>query len=163
MNSRGNVIMIGTIFVAIALVVLTFIIAIFMSHINSVLYSIKLDMYSMNKSAIIAVNKNITNTDNFSYSKEAYKEEFLKLLKHNYELNDNFSNDKKLITHIDVEEYDVYRKNKKDTFTKKRSSNRVIHTVLKVKVRPIILKEFLENIFVFTVHEDVNLNMVTEY
>ena len=54
-------------------------------------------------------------------------------------------------------------KNKKDTFTKKRSSNRVIHTVLKVKVRPIILKEFLENIFVFTVHEDVNLNMVTEY
>ena len=51
MNSRGNVIMIGTIFVAIALVVLTFIIAIFMSHINSVLYSIKLDMYSMNKSA----------------------------------------------------------------------------------------------------------------
>lgn len=163
MNNKGNIIMIGTIFVALALVVFTFIIAIFMSHINSVLYSIKLDMYSMNKSAIIAVNKNITNIDNFSYSKEAYKEEFLKLLKSNYELNDNFSNDKKLITHIDVEEYEIYKKNKKDAFTRKRTNNRVIHTVLKVKVRPIILKEFLENIFVFTVHEDVNLNMVTEY
>lgn len=163
MNNKGNIIMIGTIFVALALVVFTFIIAIFMSHINSVLYSVKLDMYSMNKSAIIAVNKNITNIDNFSYSKEAYKEEFLKLLKSNYELNDNFSNDKKLITHIDVEEYEIHKKNKRDAYTRKRTNNRVIHTVLKVKVRPIILKEFLENIFVFTVHEDVNLNMVTEY
>ena len=163
MNNKGNIILIGTIFVALALVVFTFIIAIFMSHINSVLYSVKLDMYSMNKSAIIAVNKNITNIDNFSYSKEAYKEEFLKLLKSNYELNDNFSNDKKLITHIDVEEYEIHKKNKRDAYTRKRTNNRVIHTVLKVKVRPIILKEFLENIFVFTVHEDVNLNMVTEY
>mgnify|MGYP004516201309 FL=1 len=163
MNNKGNVLIIGIVFVAIAIVIFTFVIAVFMSHINSVLYSVKLDMYSMNKSAVIAVNKNKANTDRFSYNKNAYKDEFVKLLIKNYELDDNFSNEDKLITHISIEEYEVYNKNKKDNFTKKRCDDRTIHTVLKVKVRPIILKEFLEDIFCFTIHEDVNLNMMTEY
>lgn len=163
MSKKGNVLIIGVIFIAIAIVIFAFIIAVFMSHINSVLYSIKLDMYSMNKSAVIAVNKNIANTDKFSYNKDAYKKEFMKLLIENYKLDDNFSNEDKLITHISVEEYEVYNKNKKDSFTKKRCDDRTIHTVIKVKIKPIILKEFLENIFCFTIHEDVNLNMVTEY
>ena len=163
MNNKGNVLRIGIVFVAIAIVIFTFVIAVFMSHINSVLYSVKLDMYSMNKSAVIAVNKNKANTDRFSYNKNAYKDEFVKLLIKNYELDDNFSNEDKLITHISIEEYEVYNKNKKDNFTKKRCDDRTIHTVLKVKVRPIILKEFLEDIFCFTIHEDVNLNMMTEY
>lgn len=163
MNNKGNVLIIGIVFVAIAIVIFTFVIAVFMSHINSVLYSVKLDMYSMNKSAVIAVNKNKANTDRFSYNKNAYKDEFVKLLIKNYELDDNFSNEDKLITHISIEEYEVYNKNKKDNFTKKRCDERTIHTVLKVKVRPIILKEFLEEIFCFTIHEDVNLNMMTEY
>lgn len=163
MNNKGNVLIIGIVFVAIAIVIFTFVIAVFMSHINSVLYSVKLDMYSMNKSAVIAVNKNKANTDRFSYNKNAYKDEFVKFLIKNYELDDNFSNEDKLITHISIEEYEVYNKNKKDNFTKKRCDDRTIHTVLKVKVRPIILKEFLEDIFCFTIHEDVNLNMMTEY
>ena len=163
MNNKGNVLIIGIVFVAIAIVIFTFVIAVFMSHINSVLYNVKLDMYSMNKSAVIAVNKNKANTDRFSYNKNTYKDEFLKLLIKNYELDDNFSNEDKLITHISIEEYEVYNKNKKDNFTKKRCDERTIHTVLKVKVRPIILKEFLEEIFCFTIHEDVNLNMMTEY
>ena len=113
MNNKGNVLIIGIVFVAIAIVIFTFVIAVFMSHINSVLYNVKLDMYSMNKSAVIAVNKNKANTDRFSYNKNTYKDEFVKLLIKNYELDDNFSNEDKLITHISIEEYEVYNKNKK--------------------------------------------------
>lgn len=134
-----------------------------MSHINNILYNLKLDMYSMNRSAIIAVNKYSTSVDKFSYNVGAYKDEFIKFLKSNYELDENLSNDKKLITSIEIKEYTIYEKGNRDLYTNKTCDVRTIHTVLKVKIRPIILKNFLEDIFVFNVHEDVALNsMKTE-
>lgn len=157
---EGNVLVIGVIFIAIALVIFLFILAIFMSHINSTLYNIKLDMYSLNKTAVIAVNKNKTNVDNFSYNKNTLKNEFVSLLKSNYELDDDLKNNEKLISSISIEEYEVYEKNKKDNYTNQRLDNRVIHTVLKVKIKPIILKSLLEKMFIFEIHEDVNLNMM---
>lgn len=161
-NQNGNVLTIGLIFIAIAIIIFMFVIAVFMSHINSILYNIKLDMYSMNKTAIIAVNKNKANIDNFSYNKNVYKEEFIKLLKSNYNLDDNLKNDDKLITKIDVVEYEIYEDKKKDSYTGNKADGRVIHTVLKIKIKPIILKSVLENLFVFDVHEDVSLNLYTK-
>lgn len=161
-KENGNILTIGLIFVSIAMVIIMFVIAVFMSHINSILYNMKLDMYSMNKSAVIAVNKNKANIDYFSYDKATYQNEFVKLLKSNYDLDDNLRNESKLIYGIEVKEYEIYEKNKKDSYTNTRTDGRVIHTVLKVRIRPIILKDILENIFVFDVHEDVALNMLNE-
>lgn len=162
-NQNGDVLTIALIFIAIALVIFTFIIAVFMSHINNILYNLKLDMYSMNRSAIIAVNKYSTSMDKFSYNVGAYKDEFIKFLKSNYELDENLSNDKKLITSVEIEEYTIYEKGNRDLYTNKMCDTRTIHIVLSVKIRPIILKNYLEDIFVFTVHEDVALSsMKTE-
>lgn len=162
-NQKGDVLTITLIFVAIALIIFTFVIAIFMSHINNVLYNLKIDMYSMNKSAIIAVNKYSTSIDRFSYNIEAYKEEFIKFLKSNYNLNDELSNSEKLITSIEIKEYAIYERGHKDQYTDEICDVRTIHTVLKVKIKPIILKSILEDIFVFTIHEDVALSsMKTE-
>ena len=161
LNQKGNVLIISVIFISIAIIIFTFTIAVFTSHINSILYNLKLDMYSMNRSAIIAVNKNTANIDYFSYDENSYKDEFVKLLKTNYELDESLSNLEKLITSIEIIEYDIYEKRQKDSYTGERCENRVIHTILRVKVKPIILRNVLEDIFVFTVHEDVNLNMMT--
>lgn len=161
-KNQGNVLTIALIFIAIAMIIFLFVIAVFMSHINNILYNIKLDMYSMNRSAILAVNKNRANIDDFSYDKKDYEKEFVKLLKRNYELDDHLMNEKKLIKGIIIEEYEIYEAKQKDGYTGEVLNNRVIHTVLKVKIKPIILKSFLEKIFVFDVHEDVNLNMWNE-
>ena len=159
-NQKGDVLTIASIFIAIALVIFTFVIAVFMSHINNILYNLKLDMYSMNRSAIIAVNKYSTSVDRFSYNVGAYKDEFIKFLKSNYELDENLSNDDKMITSVEIVEYAIYEKGSNDSYTKKACGARTIHTVLKVKIKPIILKSFLEDIFVFSVHEDVALNLM---
>ena len=103
-KNKGNILIIGLVFIAIALVILTFVIAIFMSHINSILYNVKLDMYSMNRSAVVAVNKNVANMDFFTYNKDTYKKEFVNLLKDTYELNEDFSNNSKLITKVEIKE-----------------------------------------------------------
>ena len=76
-KNSGMVVTISTVFIAISIVVFILIVTIFVSHINSVLYNFKIEMYSLNRSAIISVNKNKANIDNFSYDSNTYKKEFI--------------------------------------------------------------------------------------
>ena len=161
MNLRkesGEILTISLIFISIAITIMILILSVFISHVNSILYNLKVDMYALNRSAIISVNKGKSSVDDFSYNMNAYKNEFLKGLKKNYSLNDNLENDDKLISRIKIIEYKIYETGEKDSYTNIRCNNRVVHTILEVKIKPIILKKFFENIFVFTVHEDVVLN-----
>lgn len=157
---RGNTLIIAAIFMAIILTILMFAVAIFTSHVNNTLYNVKLDMYSIARSGIISVNKNQANVGNFKYDVKAYKTEFEKSLKENYKLNEDFENEEKLISKIKILEYKIYKKGEKDNFTKNKTSNRTLHIVLEVKLKPIIFRKLLEKIFVFKIHEDVNLNVV---
>ncbi len=157
---RGNTLIIVTIFMAIILTILIFAVVIFMSHVNNTLYNVKLDMYSIARSGIISVNKNQANVGNFKYDTKTYKKEFEKSLKENYKLNEEFENEEKLISKIKIVEYKIYKKGEKDNFTKSRADDRTLHIVLEVKLRPIIFRKLLEKIFIFKIHEDVNLNVV---
>ena len=156
---KGNILIISVIFIACAIVIILFIATIFMSHVNSILYNMKLEMYSINKSAIIAINKYNTSIDKFSFNKKAYRTYFENAIKENYKLNDNFENENKLISYIKILDYDIYEKGEKDSTTKTKCDDRTIHTVIEVKVKPIIMKDFFENVLKFKIHEDVNLNM----
>ena len=46
-KNSGMVVTISTIFIAIAIVIFILVITIFVSHVNSVLYNFKLEMYSL--------------------------------------------------------------------------------------------------------------------
>ncbi|MBQ9266857.1 MAG: hypothetical protein IJ217_01000 [Clostridia bacterium] len=159
---KGNVLIIFSIFVATFLTILIFVAAIFMSHVNNVLYNFKLDVYSIAKSGIIAVNKNKANTGNFSYDAKTYQKELEKNLRASYDLDENLSNRDKLISKVTLEECKIYTKGQKDAFTKEKTDDTVLHMTLKVKIKPIILRDFLEKIFEFQIHEDVNLNMLKQ-
>ncbi len=158
-KKSGNVVIISMLFIGLAIIIFIFIIAIFMSNVNSVLYGVKTDMYTINKSAVIAVNQNQANIDNFTYNEKEYKKFFVKMLKENYNLNDDLENQNALINKVKIKEYVIYKKGKKDNFTGEKCDDATIHTVLDVKIKPIILQSILKDIFVFTIHEDVNLNM----
>ncbi len=159
---KGNILIIFMIVLAIIIAIFTFVMVIFMSHVNSTLYSLKLDMYSIAKSGIIAVNKNKSNMGTLNYDSKAYKKYFEEALQENYNLNKQLANEDKLISKINIEEYKIYSKGQKDSYTKERCDDETLHILLKVNVRPIILRSFLEKIFVFEIHEDVNLNIVKE-
>ena len=49
---------------------------------------------------------------------------------------------------------------RKDGYTNERCEDTTLHTVVKVKIKPVIMQNVFENIFTYTIHEDVNLNMV---
>ena len=147
-------------FIAIILILFLFIILIFVGEMNSLLYNIKLDMYSINKSAIISVNKGITSRDSFSYDEKEFKECFEKLIKINYNLDESLKNEEKIIESVKIKEYKILSDGKKDKYTNIRVNDTTIHTVIEVKVKPIIMKDMLEKIFTFEIHEDVVLNEV---
>lgn len=157
---KGNVLIIAVIFIAICMMIILFISVIFMSHVNSLLYNLKLEMYSINKAAIIAVNKVRTSIDDFSYNARDYKNHFQDLLRKSYDLNNEFENKDKMIESIKILEYEIYEIGEKDSYTGVNVDDRVIHTVLEIKVKPIIMKKVFEKIFVFKLHEDVNLNLL---
>lgn len=159
-RENGNVVIIAMIFVGIFITIILFIGAVFMSNVNSILHSVKTDMYTINKSAIMAVNKNRANIDDFEYDEKEYKKYFSQMLKKNYDLNDYYENKEKLITKLEIIEYTIYPKGKKDNFTKEKCDDATLHTIVKIKMKPIIMTKMFEDIFTYTIHEDVNLNMV---
>ena len=115
MNKKGNVLIFSTFFIAIVLVIFLFLLMVFISEVNSLLYNIKLDMYSINKSAVISVNKGITSREKFSYDEKTYEDYFVKMLKANYNLDDNLKNKEGIVEAVKIIEYDIYMSGEKDT------------------------------------------------
>jgi hypothetical protein len=157
-SNSGNAFIIALIFTAVILSIFIFIIAIFMSEVGSLLHSIKLDMYSINKSAVIAVNKYQTSLGYFSYSKKDFRENLKSMLMKNYNLDNNLCNKDGIIQQVSIIDCNICKKRTNDPYTKERLKNMTIHSLIKVKVKPIILEEQLSDLFTFYVHEDVILN-----
>lgn len=157
-RENGEILTISILVIAIAITIFIFVLAIFMSHVNTVLYNFKIDMYTLNKSAIISINKGTTSIDDFLYNKSVYKNEFIEGLKRNYDLDENLENKDKLISKVEIIEYDILGDQKRDSYTGKRNNGRTLHSVIQLRIKPIILSDYFEEIFSFTIHEDVALN-----
>ena len=161
MSNDGNSVIIGIIFVAIVIIILFFICTVFIGETNSILYNIKLDMYSINKSAIISVNKGTTSrAKTISYDKNDYLVYFKEMIKKNYNLDDNLINLNGLVQRVDIVDYEIYKKGQKDKYTDKKLQDITIHSVIKVKIKPVLFEELLDEKFVFDIHEDVALDLV---
>ena len=87
---KGNILIVTVFIIAIFVIIILFIATLFMNHVNSILYTFKLEMYSINKAAIFAVNKGRTSIDDFSYNKNVYKKYFEDEIKRQYDLNKEF-------------------------------------------------------------------------
>lgn len=157
-NHKGNSFIISIFIIAIVITIFILVVAIYFGIMNSTIYNIKLDMYSVNKSAILAVNKGITSRKGFSYDIKDYRKYFENQLKTTYNLNDNLENKDGLVQKIEIIEYSILEKGKKDKVTNKKCDGNVIHTHIRVKLKPLILAELIEDSLNFDIHEDVTLN-----
>jgi len=159
-NNKGNAFLIAIIFIVTIIVIFMFVAVIFVCEMNSILYNIKLDMYSINKTAIISVDKGITSRESFSYDLNEYKNQFLKLIKKNYKLDDSFRNSNGVVEEIQLIQYEIIKPRKKDPCTKRKLDDMTIHSVVRVKIKPIFFEELLDQICTFEIHEDVVLNQL---
>ena len=152
-GNKGNTFLIIVCFVAVTVIILFFAVAIYFSQINSILYNIKLDMYSINKSAVISINKGKTSREKFSYDKNEYENYFRQLLMKNYNLDSNLKSQTGLVREIKILEYSFKNTNRKQT-------DNTIHSVVRVSLKPLIFEDWLHELFTFNLEEDVALNKV---
>ena len=160
MSKKGNILIFSVFLIAAVLVIFLFIMLIFISEVNAYVYNFKLDMYSINKSAIISVNKGITTRESFSFDKKTYQEYFEEMLRKNYKLNENLENSNGIIKSVKILEYDIVKAGRKDEYTKQKLRDNTIHSVIKIQVKPIFSIKQLEKLFTFEIHEDVVLNVL---
>ncbi|MGE5329011.1 MAG: hypothetical protein ACM3KR_05870 [Deltaproteobacteria bacterium] len=132
-----------------AVMIVLFAAAVFVNHVNSILYTIKVDMFMINRSAIIALNKDAEAKGMNSINQEEYLKFFRKALQENYGLNEQMESGNKLIERIDIINYDYCTSNEP-----------VIKTEIGVKVIPIVFKKAFKDIFYFKIKQSVKVRKV---
>lgn len=143
-----------------AMFLFLFAVAVFMSHVNSILYTVKVDMFLINRSAILALNRDIEKREISSISRDDYYNYFKKVLEYNYNLDDNLKSGNRLIEQIDILQYEYFTTTTVDNVTGKTISEPTIHAEIGVKVRPIVFKNALADIFYFRIHQDVKVDRI---
>lgn len=151
MNKKGDINIFLMFIITMFMVLIVFITteAIFLNHINSYLHTVKLDMFMINKSACLALNRNYENQELSSINKDEYLKYFRNVLTQNYDLDNNLRNGTKLINKIDILEYEYLNDEK--------TNEPKISATIGVKIEPLVFKELLEDKFYFRIHEDVFL------
>lgn len=139
--------------------VLLFSICVMYINMYSIVYNYKMDLYNLNRSAIVSVNKVEGKYGIYNYDKNVYFQQFKELLKKTYGLNDNLQNSDKFIEKIEILEYDIYTKGSFDNVTHKVVQEDIIHVLTTITYQPIIFKSIFENNCTFTIHNDISIKM----
>ena len=163
-NNKGqsNILLILVLMGFAVMFVFLFAAAVFISHVNSLLYTVKVDMFVINRAAIIALNREIGKKGGSNISRDDYYKYFKKVLQYNYNLDDNLKGGNRFIEQIDILQYEYYTNTVVDNVTGKTINEPTIHAEIGVKVTPIVFKSTFENIFYFRVHQDVKINRILQ-
>lgn len=149
------IVMITIIFII--LIIIFFSAIILLINVYVIVYDYKLNLYNLNRSAIMSVNSIKGSYEIYEYDKNEYLETFRKLLIKQYNLNQDLQHGKKNILKIEIIEYEIYEKGDIDTITNKKINNNTIHVVTNIRYKPIILYFLFENEINFKVHNDISI------
>ena len=160
-NRKGDVsiFIIAITVLIIIMAILMFAVCIMNINMYCIVYNYKMDLYTLNRNAIIAVNKVEGKYGVYKYDEEKYLKQFKELLMKTYKLDDNLSNGSKFIQNIKIKEYKVLEVNDIDPVTKKKLTKDVIHVFTTIEYMPIIFKGLFPNNCVFEVHNDISIKM----
>lgn len=125
----------------------------------SIVYNYKMDLYNLNKSAIMSVNKVEGKFGIYEYNKDRYEEKFLELLKIAYNLNEELKNGNRYIQEVKILEYNIYKSGDVDSCTNKKINEDTIHVVTSITYNPIIFKKLFPNNCTFTIHNDISIKI----
>ena len=75
-------------------------------------------------------------------------------------MDENLKSNDGLVQEVEIIEYKILDEGKRDSVTNKKCTDTTIHSVIKVKVNPLIMKNYLKDASTFEIHEDVVLNKV---
>ena len=130
------------------------------STMNMVLHEIRSDLYLINRNAIFAIQKDLMGED-INY---LYNDELRALIKDgiiaSWNLDNKLKNGQGLIAEANIGQVLVIEEGEIDFVKKELSEELKVHTVIKVKVKPVIFQSLLKDKNEFEFHTDIPIRKI---
>lgn len=160
-NEKGSIIFpVGLMFFLLLIFMILFFIVVSKSTMNMVLHEIRSDLYLINRNAIFAIQKNLMGEDISCL----YEGELTDLIKEgiitSWKLDNKLKNGKGVIEESKIKNITVIEEGEIDPVTREIANNLMVHTVIKVRVKPVILKSLLADKSEFEFHTDISIDKI---
>lgn len=157
-KEKGSSIFTVSVFVSLLLCFMVFFsIVVSKNTINLIIHEAKSDLYLINRNAIFAIQRDLMGEDIESLDEEELEILIKEGMKSSWGLNNRLSNGDGIIKSAQIVEVDVLEEGDWDSITKKEVSNLIVHTVVKIKIVPIIFASILKESYEFNLHEDFKI------
>lgn len=150
--------------------VMVFLILIFMflffiivskSTFNMVLHEIRSDLYLINQNAIFAIQKDLMGEDISCLYEGELETLIADGMKQSWELDTRLQNGQGLIRGAEIKNVLVLEAGELDPVDKTLSDSLMVHTVIKVKVKPVIFESLLKDKREFEFHTDLQIKKIS--
>ena len=160
-KEKGSIVFpVGVMVFLLLIFMFLFFIVVSKSTFNMVLHEIRSDLYLINQNAIFAIQKDLMGED-ISCLYEAELEDLIaEGIKTSWELNGRLKNGQGLIKEAKIKSVIVLEEGDLDPTDKEISEELMVHTVIKVKVKPVIFQSSLEDKSEFEFHTDLKIDKI---
>lgn len=157
-KEKGNITFSVALFaVLVILLLMLFSIIISKSTLNLILHEIRSDLYLVNRNAIFAIQRDLMGEDIESLNEDELEELISKGISISWGLDKKLRNGTGIIKEAKILDIEVLEDGEIDTITKKEIKNFTVHTVIKVKVIPMVFEELVGEKCEFNLHQDIKL------
>ena len=150
--------------------VMVFLILIFMflfftivskSTVNMVLHEIRSDLYLINQNAIFAIQKDLMGEDISCLYEGELETLIADGMKQAWKLDTRLQNGQGLIRGAEIKNVLVLEAGELDPVDKTLSDSLMVHTVIKVKIKPVIFESLLKGKCEFEFHTDLQIKKIS--
>lgn len=160
-NERGSIIFpVGVMVFLILIFMFLFFIVISKSTFNMVLHEIRSDLYLINRNSIFAIQKDLMGEDISCFYEEELEELIAEGIYTSWELDGRLKNGKGLIKEAKIKDVTVLEEGEVDPVDKKVGDVLMVHTVINVKINPVIFESLLKDKGEFEFHTDVQIKKI---
>lgn len=131
------------------------------STVNMVLHEIRSDLYLINQNAIFAIQKDLMGEDISCLYEGELETLIADGMKKSWGLDSRLKNGKRLIKEAEIKNVLVLEEGDLDPVDKELRDSLMLHTVIKVKVKPVIFESLLKDKSEFEFHTDLQIKKIS--
>lgn len=160
-KERGSIIFpVGIMVFLLLIFMFLFFVVVSKSTFNMVLHEIRSDLYLISRNAIFAIQKDLMGEDISCLYEGEIEDLIYEGIRTSWELDGRLKNGQGLIKEAKIKNVLVLGDGDLDPVDKEISEELMVHTVIKVKVKPVIFKSLLEDKSEFEFHTDLQIDKI---
>lgn len=161
-REKGSIIFpVGVMVFLILIFMFIFFIVVSKSTVNMVLHEIRSDLYLINQNAIFAIQKDLMGEDISCLYEDELEDLISDGIKNAWDLNNSLKNGQGLIKEAKIKNVFVLEEGDLDPVDKELKDSLTVHTVINVKIKPVIFESLLKDKSEFEFHTDLRIDKIT--